>query len=193
MSEDDKAARSREAARRYRARKRGEAVPKLKTGRPRAGSSSAGWEEWAHQGNRAVFLGAEGGFTHWELGDPKTNTAVLVRFAEGPETWTAIQRLYSSEMTVGVALKVDSKELAVLLRQVVDSIDVPDDDFEVTLKHGGWSKTMLKIGLRTVADFMEHGRFMPSEGEMYHQVDGSKRGNANATDEEETPMRKTDP
>jgi hypothetical protein len=36
MSEDDKAARSREAARRYRARKRGEAIPKLKTGRPRS-------------------------------------------------------------------------------------------------------------------------------------------------------------
>jgi hypothetical protein len=185
MSDDRQRKLALERQQRYLARKRGEDVPKLRGGRPRkeapaaveqtAGSSPAGWEEWAHQGNRAVFLGAEGGFTHWELGDPKTNTAVLVRFAEGPETWAAIQRLYSSEMTVGVALKVDSKELAVLLRQVVDSIDIPDDDLEVTLKHGEWSKTMLKIGLRTVADFMEYGRFMPSEGEMYHRVDGSKR------------------
>lgn len=200
MSDDRQRKLALERQQRYLARKRGEDIPKLRGGRPRkeapaaieqaAGSSAL--EEWAHQGNRAIFLGAEGGFTHWELGDPKTNTAVLVRFAEGPETWTAIERIYSSEMTVG-ALKTNGKELAVLLRQVVDSIDVPDDDLEVTLKQGGWSKTMMKLGLRTAADFVEHGRFMPSEDEMYHRVDGSKRGDSNASDEEETLMRKTDP
>ena len=180
MSEDRQRKLALERQRRYLARKRGETVPKLRGGRPRKVATAIEdptttveslWMKWVDKGNRAIFLGTEGGFTHWELGDWERRSVVTLRLPEGPETWEALQRFTSSEMNIASRTTKD-KELAAIFQAAADAIDDSEDGF--LSAPGEWSKTMLKIGLHTAAEFFEHGRFMVTDGAVYHRVDGGK-------------------
>ena len=189
MTDDRQRRLALERQQRYLARKRGEDVPLRRGGRPRKEKSPAPkeWEEWVHKGNRAIFLGIEGGYTHWELGDLERKAVVLVRLEEGAETWNALQRFYMGEMTMA-ALKTKEGELGEISRAAAESIDDSgDDDFALPLTAHNWPKTLLKVGLRTAADFFEHGRFMPQEGDLYRRVDGSKRDEEEEKEGEGTP------
>jgi hypothetical protein len=175
-NDTDPKARAREAARRYRARMRGEAVPKLKTGRPRTFTElvetlledeqqppAQPWEDLAQEGNQAAFLGRENGFTFWEVASQDTGAVRAFRLREGPETSAALHRFFIAGMAVG---EVGGKglDLAALCEQAADETQgLRSAKWTVQGSEDDWTPRMVEIGLRAACEYFRHGRFLSDE------------------------------
>jgi hypothetical protein len=170
-SEKDAKARARESARRYRARKRGENVPKLLRGRPRKALAKATWESFAAPGNRAAYLGSLDGFTHWELAD-QGGSVLPWRFQEGAETNAALHRFFGRHMMTAVVHGKD-KELAALCRQAAESpvarVDDPsyfpemysaDSSIENRAAISEVVEMTIQASLMVAYEYFEYGRFL---------------------------------
>ena len=167
MDQDRKRKLALERQHRYLARKRGESVPKLPGGRPRKAVSleSEGWESFLHTGAQAVFLGTVSGVTHWQLGDPQKRVAAHIQLPEGGATWKALEQFCAAGVSIA-AVETSERQLAEICRAASESIKQASD--------ASPDRKMLQISLRVVADLMEHGRFVPQDGEIYHRVEGGE-------------------
>jgi hypothetical protein len=170
-SKRDAKVRARESSRRYRARMRGESVPKLRRGRPPKPLAKATWESFAVPDNRAAYLGNLNGFTRWELAD-QGGSVLPCRFREGAETSAALHRFFGRYMMTAVVRGKD-KELAALCRQAAESpvahADDPsyfpemysaDSSIENRAAISALVEQMIHATLMIAYEYFEYGRFL---------------------------------